>query len=138
VKRRNSERRTALDRRRGDRRALPATATAEPAPFATSRTSEDRAFMNTSSLGFDQLRSLTTAIEALATRASVENARAEKATCTVMEAAALLGTTRKGIYALYERGKLPPSIGPGRRLLWRRDDLLQCSRRASSPGRNRR
>jgi excisionase family DNA binding protein len=116
-----------------------ATAPTEDVAIATSRTSNRRGFTNTSRIELDQLRNLATAIEALATRASAESTRpAEKPTCTVAEAAALLGTTRKGIYALYERGKLPPSIGPGRRLLWRRDDLLQCGRRASSPGRNRR
>jgi excisionase family DNA binding protein len=62
----------------------------------------------------------------------------DKATCTVEEAAALLGTTTRGIYALHERGRLPPTVGPGRRLLWRRDDLLQCRRRASSPEKDRR
>lgn len=60
-------------------------------------------------------------------------------TCTAREAAALLGTTVKGLYALFERGLLPPSIGPGRRLLFRRRDLLESrARRAPLPGRNRR
>ncbi len=64
---------------------------------------------------------------------------AVKETCTVKEAAALLGTTPRGLYALYERGKLPASISPSRRLLFRRSQLVNSPvRRASSLGRNRR
>lgn len=60
-------------------------------------------------------------------------------TVDVREAARLLKTTAKGIYNLHARGKLPPTIGPGRRLLWRRTDLLECpARRPPSPGGSRR
>ena len=54
------------------------------------------------------------------------------------EAAALLGTTRKGLDALRRRGKLPTPVGPGRRLLFRREDLLASTPRVPSPGRSRR
>ena len=54
------------------------------------------------------------------------------------EAAALLGTTRKGLDALRRRGKLPAPVGPGRRLLFRREDLLASTPRVPSPGRSRR
>ena len=55
-------------------------------------------------------------------------------TAGVEQAARLLKTTKNGIYALHARGKLPPTIGPGRRLIWRTADLLECRlRRASSP-----
>src|SRR5437868_14841338 len=55
-------------------------------------------------------------------------------TSGVEEVARLLRTTRGGIYAMHARGKLPPPIGPGRRLIWRTADLLECrARRASSP-----
>ena len=55
-------------------------------------------------------------------------------TSGVDEAAGLLKTTRGGIYAMHARGQLPRPIGPGRRLIWRTADLLECrARRASSP-----
>ena len=38
-------------------------------------------------------------------------------TCGVAEAARLLHTTPQAVYTLHSRGKLPPCIGPGRRLL---------------------
>ena len=59
---------------------------------------------------------------------------------TADEAAALLRTTRKAIYARAERGLLPGVIRDGRRLLVRRDDLLSWldERRAASPERKRR
>jgi excisionase family DNA binding protein len=59
---------------------------------------------------------------------------------TAEEAAALLRTTRKAIYAMAERAQLPGVTGIGRRLLIRRDDLLSWldPRRASSPGGHRR
>src|SRR5207302_188797 len=48
--------------------------------------------------------------------------------------ALMCSTTRGGIYAMHARGKLPRPIGPGRRLIWRTADLLECrARRASSP-----
>jgi hypothetical protein len=66
-------------------------------------------------------------------QASEQSASTEP-TAGVEEAARLLKTTPGGIYALHARGKLPPSIGPGRRLIWRMADLLKCrARRASSP-----
>ena len=54
---------------------------------------------------------------------------------TVDEVAALLRTTRKGIYAMAERGALPGVIRLGRRLLVRRHDLLRWldESRAPSP-----
>ena len=55
-------------------------------------------------------------------------------TVDVREAARLLKTTAKGMYNLRARGILPPSIGPGRRLLWRRADLLEWAARVSTPG----
>lgn len=55
-------------------------------------------------------------------------------TSGVDDAARLLKTTRGGIYAMHARGQLPRPIGPGRRLIWRTADLLECrARRASSP-----
>jgi excisionase family DNA binding protein len=56
------------------------------------------------------------------------------------EVATLLRTTRKGIYAMAERGVLPGVVRLGRRGLFRRDDLLSWldERRAPSPGRTRR
>jgi len=50
------------------------------------------------------------------------------------EAARLLRTTRKAIYAKVERGQLPGVIRDGRRLLIRRDDVLHWldERRAPS------
>ena len=50
------------------------------------------------------------------------------------DAALLLRTTRKGIYAAAGRGQLPGAVRIGRRLLFRRDDLLQwLTSRAPSP-----
>jgi excisionase family DNA binding protein len=59
---------------------------------------------------------------------------------TADEAAVLLRTTRKAIYARAERGLLPGVLRDGRRLLVRRDDLLSWldERRAASPGGKRR
>jgi hypothetical protein len=59
-------------------------------------------------------------------------AAANTETVGVEEAAQILDTTARGIYALHARGKLPPPVGPGRRLLWRRTELVQCRSRASS------
>jgi len=77
--------------------------------------------------------SLAAALAELMKQAGEQSARTEP-TAGVDEAARLLKTTPGGIYALHARGKLPPTIGPGRRLIWRTADLLQCrARRASSP-----
>jgi excisionase family DNA binding protein len=43
---------------------------------------------------------------------------------TVVETAALLRTTRKGVYAMIERGLLPGVTRIGRRVLVRSADLL--------------
>jgi len=55
---------------------------------------------------------------------------------TADEAAGLLRTTRKAIYARAERGLLPGAVRDGRRLLILRDELLRSlnERRAASPG----
>jgi len=50
-------------------------------------------------------------------------------TVDVREAARLLKTTPKGVYNLHARRKLPAPIGPGRRLLWRRSDLIASQAR---------
>ena len=53
----------------------------------------------------------------------------------VPEAAKLFHTTPDSVYAMHSRGQLPETIGPGRRLVWRKSDLLECStKRVSSPG----
>jgi excisionase family DNA binding protein len=59
---------------------------------------------------------------------------------TPKEAAALLRTTVKAIYARAERGLLPGVFRDGRRLLFRRDELLRYvgEKRAPSPGGSRR
>ena len=43
---------------------------------------------------------------------------------TVAEPAALLRASRKAVYAMVERGQLPGVIRIGRRLLFRRDALV--------------
>jgi len=57
---------------------------------------------------------------------------------TVDEAAEMLRTSRKAIYAMAERTQLPGVTRIGRRLLVRRDDLLSWldERRAASPERS--
>ncbi len=59
---------------------------------------------------------------------------------TADETAALLRTTRKAVYAMVERGLLPGVTRIGRRVLFRRENLLhwldQC--RAPSPKESRR
>jgi RNA polymerase sigma factor (TIGR02999 family) len=57
-----------------------------------------------------------------------------EALARVYEAAALLRTTRRGIYAMVERRQLPGIIRIGRRVLLRGDDLLHWldQKRASS------
>jgi hypothetical protein len=59
---------------------------------------------------------------------------------TADEAAALLRTTRRAVYARAERGLLPGIVYDGRRLLVRRDVLLRSltERRTASPGGTRR
>jgi excisionase family DNA binding protein len=59
---------------------------------------------------------------------------------TASETSTLLRTSRKAIYAMAERGRLPGVVRVGRRLLVRRDDLLRSleERRAPSPGETRR
>ena len=54
---------------------------------------------------------------------------------TVDEAADLLRTTRRGIYAMIERHQLPGAIRIRRRVLLRADDLLHWldQKRAPSP-----
>ena len=54
---------------------------------------------------------------------------------TVDETAEVLRTTRRGVYALIERGQLPGVTRIGRRVLVRADDLLDWldRRRAPSP-----
>ena len=44
---------------------------------------------------------------------------------TVDETAALLRTSRKAIYAMVERGKLPGVVHIGRRVLFRRLELMR-------------
>jgi excisionase family DNA binding protein len=75
-----------------------------------------------------------------------EHASAPRATAehppllTVEEAADLLRTSRKAVYALIERAQLAGVTRLGRRVLIRRAELLQflAEERAASPGRNRR
>jgi excisionase family DNA binding protein len=54
---------------------------------------------------------------------------------TVAETASLLRTTRKGIYTMVERQQISGIIRIGRRVLFRRDDLLHWldQKRAPSP-----
>jgi excisionase family DNA binding protein len=82
-----------------------------------------------------------TAIEATAQGARGPGRRHEPAgtlpvLLTVDEAAALLRTTRRAIYAMAERQQLPGVIRIRRRVLLRADDLLNWldQKRASSPG----
>ena len=52
---------------------------------------------------------------------------------TADETASLIRTTRKAIYAMAERGLLPGVTKVGRRVLVRRDDLLDYLRQKSAP-----
>jgi excisionase family DNA binding protein len=52
---------------------------------------------------------------------------------TVDETAALLRTTRKGIYSMIERGQLPGVTRIGRRVLIRTPDLLDWLGQKSTP-----
>ena len=58
---------------------------------------------------------------------------------TVPEAAALLRTSSRAVYAMVERGQLPGVTRLGRRVLVRSADLLDWldQKRAPSPGRRR-
>ena len=51
---------------------------------------------------------------------------------TVAEVAEFLRTTRKAVYAMVERGRLPVAR-VGRRLLIRRDDLVGLLRESRAP-----
>ena len=59
---------------------------------------------------------------------------------TTTEVAGLLRTSQKAIYAMAARGQLPGVTRIGRRLLYRRDDLLRWldESRAPSPEGDRR
>jgi excisionase family DNA binding protein len=52
---------------------------------------------------------------------------------TVAETAALLRTSRKAVYAMVERGQLPGVIRIGRRLLFRRDALVDWLDQKDAP-----
>ena len=52
---------------------------------------------------------------------------------TVDEAANLLRTTRRAIYAMVERQQLPGIVRIGRRVLFRADDLLDWLNQKSAP-----
>ena len=56
------------------------------------------------------------------------------------ETAELLRTSRKAVYAMTERGQLPGVTRIGRRVLYRRDDLLDWldQKRTPSPKEQRR
>jgi excisionase family DNA binding protein len=130
----NPERRTRADRRETVRRRVHAE---DQLVHGAIRTADARWLAGSSTSTLEPILKLTAAVEALAARMSDNASRKiERTTCTVEEAAALLGTTAKGIYALHERGKLPRSIGPGRRLVFLREELLQWARRASPSGGN--
>lgn len=49
------------------------------------------------------------------------------------DTAALLRTSRKAVYSMIERGQLPGVTRIGRRVLLRRDDLLEFLRQKSTP-----
>ena len=51
----------------------------------------------------------------------------------VTEVADLLRTSRKAIYSMIERGQLPGVTRIGKRVLFRRDDLLEWLRQKSTP-----
>src|SRR4051812_13329867 len=103
----NSDRRIATNRRGAERRRVIASESASRPPVAReSGASGERRLGDL--LTLEPIQKLTVAVEALAARLSDnKSSSVGKPTCTVEEAAALLGTTAKGIYALHERGKLP-------------------------------
>jgi len=130
----NPERRIRADRRETVRRRVHAE---DQLVGGAIRTADTRRLAGSSTSTLEPMLKLTAAVERLAARLAENGARnTVGATCTVEEAAGLLGTTAKGIYALHERGKLPRSIGPGRRLVFLREELLQWARRASPSGGN--
>jgi len=51
----------------------------------------------------------------------------------VTEVADLLRTSRKAVYSMIERGQLPGVTRIGKRVLLRRDDLLEWLRQKSTP-----
>ncbi len=57
----------------------------------------------------------------------------EEVLLTPGEVGALLRTSRKAIYTMAERGALPGVVRIGRRLLFRREILLQWLRQKSAP-----
>ncbi|HEY4885818.1 MAG TPA: hypothetical protein VII08_19505 [Myxococcales bacterium] len=60
----------------------------------------------------------------------------EKPYLTIADLVVVLqAPSAKAIYAMYERGQLPRSVHPGRRILIARDELLQFLSRASSSAR---
>jgi len=61
-----------------------------------------------------------------------EQAPNEPLLLTVEEVAVLLRTSPKAIYAMAERGQLPGIVRIGRRLLFRRDLLLDWLRQKSN------
>ena len=71
---------------------------------------------------------------------AVELPRLDKPAFTVDEAAALLGLTRKAVFARAARGQLPGVFRLGRSLRFRGPELVTflAEGRAPSPGRNRR
>ena len=56
---------------------------------------------------------------------------------TANETAEVLRTTRRGVYAMAERGQLPGVTRIGRRLLVRADDLLDWLDRSRTPSSGR-
>jgi excisionase family DNA binding protein len=66
--------------------------------------------------------------------------QSEPVQLTTDEVASLLRTSRKAVYCMTERGQLPGVIRIGRRVLYRRRDLVDYLDRkcASSPKENRR
>jgi hypothetical protein len=75
---------------------------------------------------------------ALDSQVALANEAKPKDALNTSDVAVVLDTTVRGVYALYERGKLPRSIGPGRRLLWDRALLIDWLRkRALMPGSRR-
>ena len=81
----------------------------------------------------DAQERIAAALAELVRRRPAEPVAVESEIVDVDEAARILKTTTNGIYALKARGKMPPPVGPGRNLRWRRADLLGSpSKRASS------
>lgn len=106
------------------------------APYAYPPTADS--YCSLCKAALDVHERIAAALAILARGAAAPASSVDKPLLTSTEAAELLGTTPKGLEALRRRGKLPPSVGPGRRLLFRREDLLTCASRVPSPGRSRR